>query len=65
MNRWFQPLLKLDTDPKFVPYIKLMVQETGLGAEWVRVPRLPLTGPEREQGPAVVRRGIETRPRLG
>ncbi len=34
--RWFAPLLKLDTHVKFVQYIKLAAQETGLGAEWVR-----------------------------
>src|SRR5262245_63901945 len=33
--RWFTPLLHLDTHPKFVQYIKLAVQECGLGAEWV------------------------------
>jgi 4-hydroxy-tetrahydrodipicolinate synthase len=34
--RWFTPLLHLDTHPKFVQYIKLAVQECGLGREWVR-----------------------------
>ena len=34
--RWFQPLLKLDTHPKFIQYLKLAIQEAGLGAEWVR-----------------------------
>ena len=42
-------LLKLDTHVKFVQYIKLAVQEMGLGAEWVREPRLPLAGTERER----------------
>lgn len=62
MNRWFAPLMKLDTHPKFVQYIKLMVQETGLGSEWVRAPRLPLVGAERERVLATIRRGIETKP---
>jgi 1-pyrroline-4-hydroxy-2-carboxylate deaminase len=62
MYRWFYPLLKLDTQVKFVQYIKLAVQETGLGAEWVREPRLPLIGEEREQVLATIRRAIETRP---
>jgi dihydrodipicolinate synthase/N-acetylneuraminate lyase len=62
MNRWFQPLMKLDTHPKFVQYIKLMVQEAGLGAEWVRAPRQVLTGAERDRVLAVIRRGLETRP---
>ena len=49
MYRWFTPLLHLDTPVKFVQYIKLAIQETGLGAEWVRAPRLPLEGEERER----------------
>jgi 4-hydroxy-tetrahydrodipicolinate synthase len=47
--RWFTPLLHLDTHTKFVQYIKLAVQECGLGREWVRPPRLPLVGAERER----------------
>jgi 1-pyrroline-4-hydroxy-2-carboxylate deaminase len=62
-NRWFYPLLKLDTHIKFVQYIKLAVQEVGLGREWVRTPRLPLVGAEREQVLQVIRRGIAERPR--
>lgn len=47
--RWFTPVLHFDTHLKFVQYIKLAVQECGLGAEWVRAPRLPLIGEERKQ----------------
>jgi 4-hydroxy-tetrahydrodipicolinate synthase len=65
MYRWFYPLLTLDTHIKFVQYIKLAVQEVGLGAEWVREPRRPLEGPERERVLAIIRRGIATRPKLG
>lgn len=64
MYRWFSPLLKLDTHPKFVQYIKLCLQETGLGAEWVRAPRLPLAGQEREQVLEIIRSGIAARPKL-
>jgi 1-pyrroline-4-hydroxy-2-carboxylate deaminase len=64
LYRWFQPLLKLDTHPKFIQYLKLAVQETGLGAEWVRAPRLVLVGEERERVLAVIRRGIAARPKL-
>ena len=64
MYRWFFPLLKLDTNLKFVQYIKLAVQEAGLGAEWVREPRLALMGEERERVLAIIRRGIETRPQI-
>jgi 4-hydroxy-tetrahydrodipicolinate synthase len=62
--RWYLPLLKLDTQIKFVQYIKLAIQEEGWGAEWVRSPRLPLAGAEREAVLAVIREGIEKRPEL-
>jgi dihydrodipicolinate synthase/N-acetylneuraminate lyase len=64
LYQWFYPLLKLDTHVKFVQYIKLAVQETGLGGEWVREPRLPLVGEERERVLAIVRRGIASKPKL-
>ncbi len=64
MYRWFYPLMKLDTHVKFVQYIKLAVQEVGLGTEWVREPRLPLTGDERRQVLEVIHAGIANRPLL-
>lgn len=65
LYRWFYPLLKLDTHIKFVQYIKLAVQETGLGQEWVREPRLVLTGEERQHVLATIHQGIANRPNLG
>jgi 1-pyrroline-4-hydroxy-2-carboxylate deaminase len=65
MYRWFTPLLHLDTHVKFVQYIKLAVQETGLGSEWVRAPRLPLEGSERKQILKLIHQGMENRPKLG
>src|SRR5580693_2509801 len=62
--RWFTPLLHLDTSTKFVQYIKLAVQECGLGREWVRPPRLPLVGAERERILKIIHQGIATRPKL-
>ena len=62
--RWFTPLLHLDTHPKFVQYIKLAVQETGLGKEWVRAPRLTLAGAERKAVLKVIHDGIANRPKL-
>jgi len=64
MYRWFTPLLHLDVHTKFVQYIKLAVQECGLGAEWVRHPRLPLTGEERKCILKIIHEGIEKRPRI-
>jgi 4-hydroxy-tetrahydrodipicolinate synthase len=60
--RWFSPLLKLDTHPKFVQYIKLAMQMTGLGSEWVRAPRLILEGEERSQVMGIIRKGMIERP---
>lgn len=62
LYRWFYPLLKLDSHVKFVQYIKLAVQEAGLGHEWVREPRLPLCGEEREGVLAIIRKCIAQRP---
>lgn len=64
LYRWFVPLLHLDTNPKFVQNIKLAVQECGLGAEWVRAPRLPLAGGERARVLRVIHDALATRPDL-
>jgi len=61
--RWFQPLMKLDTHPHFVQYIKLCAQETGLGVEWVRAPRQLIEGEERERVLKIIRDGITNRPK--
>ncbi len=62
--RWFTPLLHLDTHVKFVQYIKLCVQECGLGTEWTRAPRLPLTGAERKRVLKVIHDGIASAPKV-
>jgi 4-hydroxy-tetrahydrodipicolinate synthase len=62
--RWFTPLLHLDVHTKFVQYIKLAVQECGLGSEWVRPPRLPLTGAERKAVLQIIHDSRASRPRL-
>ena len=62
--RWFTPLLHLDVHPKFVQYIKLAVQECGLGTEWTRAPRLPLVGTERKQVLKNIHDGIKNRPKV-
>ena len=59
------PLLHLDVHKKLVQYIKLANQMTGMGAEWVRAPRLPLVGEERARVEDIVRRALERRPALG
>jgi 1-pyrroline-4-hydroxy-2-carboxylate deaminase len=62
--RWFTPLLHLDVSTKFVQYIKLAVQECGLGKEWVRAPRLVLKGEERKRVLKIIRDGMAKRPKL-
>ncbi|KAB2645783.1 MAG: dihydrodipicolinate synthase family protein [Verrucomicrobia bacterium] len=62
--RWFTPLLHLDVHVKFVQYIKLAVQECGLGAEWTRAPRLPLAGAERKAVLKIIHDGIAARPKI-
>ena len=64
LYRWYTPLLHLDTKVKLVQYIKLAMQETGLGSEVVRAPRLPLIGAEREEILGIIRSAIATRPAL-
>lgn len=46
LYRWFLPLLRMDTVPKFIQLIKQVQQEAGIGSARVRAPRLELTGAE-------------------
>lgn len=60
--RWFLPLLELDIHPKLVQYIKLAESLTGLGTEYVRPPRLPLVGVERERILTIIQQALNNRP---
>jgi dihydrodipicolinate synthase/N-acetylneuraminate lyase len=64
LYRWFLPLLRMDTVPKFVQLIKLVQAELGMGNSRVRPPRLELTGEELEEAKATIRTALETRPQL-
>ncbi len=64
LYRWYTPLLHLDVGTKFVQNIKLAIQEVGLGSEYVRLPRLPLTGEARDRVLAIIHEGLEKRPTL-
>jgi 1-pyrroline-4-hydroxy-2-carboxylate deaminase len=64
INKWFMPLLELDTFSKLVQYIKLAESEAGLGSENVRPPRLPLVGAERTEVLNIVQTAIKNRPVL-
>lgn len=60
--RWFLPLLRMDTSPKFVQLIKLVESELGLGTARVRPPRLELEGEERTQAVQTLQQALRTRP---
>ena len=62
--RWFLPLLELDINPQLVQNIKLAEVATGIGTEYVREPRLPLRGQERERVIKIIEEGVNTRPTL-
>jgi len=62
LYRWFLPLLRLDTVPKFVQLIKLVQEEVGMGNQRVRPPRLTLTGDELAQTKKLVADSLATRP---
>jgi 4-hydroxy-tetrahydrodipicolinate synthase len=52
--RWFLPLLRMDTVPKFVQLIKLVQERAGMGSARVRPPRLALAGDELAAAEAVI-----------
>lgn len=62
--QWFMPLLHLDVSTKLVQNIKLAETMVGVGNEFVRRPRMPLVGAERERVAMIIQRGIDTRPDL-
>jgi dihydrodipicolinate synthase/N-acetylneuraminate lyase len=62
--RWFLPLLELDINSLLVQNIKLAEVHTGIGTEFVRAPRLPLQGTERERVLAIIEKALKTRPTL-
>jgi 4-hydroxy-tetrahydrodipicolinate synthase len=61
--RWFLPLLRMDTVPKFVQLIKLVQQEIGMGNERVRPPRLSLIGRERDEARAIFAEAMAHKPK--
>jgi 1-pyrroline-4-hydroxy-2-carboxylate deaminase len=63
LYRWFLPLLRLDTVPEFVQWIKLVQQEVGLGSDRVRPPRLPIPAAEREQVLQTIKAAVANRPK--
>ncbi|MBW8746997.1 MAG: dihydrodipicolinate synthase family protein [Acidobacteria bacterium] len=64
LYRWFLPLLRLDTVPKFVQLIKWVQEQTGTGTARVRPPRLELVGAELEEVKAVLATAMANRPTI-
>lgn len=60
--RWFLPLLRLDTVPKFVQLIKLVQEKVGWGSVRVRPPRLELVGQELEETLKIIDEALAKRP---
>ena len=61
LYRWFLPLLRMDTVPKFVQLIKLVQAEVGMGNSRVRPPRLELAGEELRNARNVIRQALQNR----
>jgi 4-hydroxy-tetrahydrodipicolinate synthase len=64
LYRWFLPLLRMDTVPKFVQLIKWVQEQAGVGSARVRGPRLELDGTELAEAEAVFERALATRPKI-
>ncbi len=62
LYRWFLPLLRMDTVPKFIQLIKQVQQEAGVGCARVRTPRLDLIGNELDEAREVFRLAHANRP---
>jgi 4-hydroxy-tetrahydrodipicolinate synthase len=64
LYRWFLPLLRMDTVPKFVQLIKLVQERVGMGTSRVRPPRLVLEGAELQEATRVLDMALANRPKL-
>ncbi len=62
LYRWFLPLLRMDTVPKFVQLIKWVQGETGSGSARVRPPRLALEGTELADARTILETALASRP---
>jgi 4-hydroxy-tetrahydrodipicolinate synthase len=60
--RWFLPLLRIDTVPKFVQLIKLVQEELGVGSARVRPPRLKIEGGELAEAKELITNAMRYRP---
>jgi dihydrodipicolinate synthase/N-acetylneuraminate lyase len=64
LYRWFLPLLRMDTVPKFVQLIKWVQGETGTGSATVRAPRLEIHGAELTEAQHTLKTALANRPTI-
>jgi 1-pyrroline-4-hydroxy-2-carboxylate deaminase len=64
LYRWFLPLLRWDTRPKFVQLIKLAEAAVGQGNGRVRPPRFELVGEERAAAMELLGAALRSRPSI-
>jgi 4-hydroxy-tetrahydrodipicolinate synthase len=64
LYRWFLPLLRMDTVPKFVQLIKWVQEQAGVGSARVRAPRMEITGKELETAQATYKKAVANRPKV-
>jgi dihydrodipicolinate synthase/N-acetylneuraminate lyase len=64
LYRWFLPLLRMDTVPKFVQLIKWVQEQEGVGSARVRPPRLELEGDELTEARRTLQKALAARPPL-
>ena len=62
LYQWFLPLLRLDTVPKFVQFIKLVQREVDMGSARVRPPRLEIVDAELDAVLSVIRTQLASVP---
>jgi len=64
LYQWFLPLLRLDTVPKFVQFIKWVQAAMGRGLPHVRPPRLPLAGADLDYVRTILTKARKAHPKL-
>jgi dihydrodipicolinate synthase/N-acetylneuraminate lyase len=64
LYRWFLPLLRMDTVPKFVQLIKWVQEQAGVGSARVRAPRMEITGKDLEIAEATLKTALANRPNV-
>jgi 4-hydroxy-tetrahydrodipicolinate synthase len=64
LYRWFLPLLRMDTVPKFVQLIKWVQEKAGVGSARVRAPRMEIQGEELKIATATFEKALSERPSI-